>query len=125
MATPWWFCGGPGVQQVPMSLLERYWKKRDGCFAPRRSQPGWVATGILAFVFGTWNLGLFEILKSGLPAATKINLRCSPSDLKMMTFCSVLLFIKSVFTLAVFSYGNGLFLGVRDIGCQSDSINRS
>ena len=67
MATPWWFCGGPGVQQVPMSLLERYWKKRDGCFAPRRSQPGWVATGILAFVFGTWNLGLFEILKSGLP----------------------------------------------------------
>lgn len=42
----WLVHGGPGVQQVPMSLLERYWKKRDGCFAPRRSQPGWVATGI-------------------------------------------------------------------------------
>lgn len=67
MASPWWFCDGPGVQQVPMSLLERYWKKRDGCFAPRRSQPGWVATGILAFVFGTWNLGLFEILKVWAP----------------------------------------------------------
>jgi len=26
----------PDATEVPMSLLERYWKKRDGCFAPRR-----------------------------------------------------------------------------------------